>query len=431
VHVRGGVTFYRPGEFLWIRDGHQGLRIELKQTDPLSVGDIVDVLGFPNRGEFAPVLEDGRFRKTATGQPPTPVTLTNTAVDHDADLVQLQGTIVKATPVFEGTIIELDWGGNTVKALLHLAPNETLPPDWRIGSRVRATGICTVTPKEAGPVSGLFQPHSFHLLLRSQADLRIMAPPPWWTLQKVLWLCAGVACLSLLLVVRTSFVARKRVREQQNRRALAEAEFSGILNERNRMAREIHDTLAQGLGAISVRLELAKTHMETDPASVARHLEIAHGLVRNSLGDARSSIWQMRSQVLESGDLVSALDKILHQLTDATSIEAETLVTGQPRRLPPNTENDLLRIGQEAITNATKHASAKRIELKLEFTEKQIRLTVRDDGQGFNPAQSFIADNSFGLVGMRERADQLHGELTVQSNLGQGTEISLTVPTAT
>jgi signal transduction histidine kinase len=221
--------------------------------------------------------------------------------------------------------------------------------------------------------------------------------------------------------------ARKRLKEQAVQRALAETEFTAILRERNRIAREIHDTLAQGLGAISMQLELAKTDADDAPEPLKQHLAQAHTLVRSSLADARDSIWNMRSQVLETGDLASALDGILRQLADGTGIESRMQVTGRQRRLSPVMENNLLRIGQEAITNAMKHAKAKHIEVKLEFDEKSVRLSVRDDGQGFRPNGLLPQDGGFGLVGMRERAAHLGCELNVTSVPGNGTEISLEV----
>jgi signal transduction histidine kinase len=237
-----------------------------------------------------------------------------------------------------------------------------------------------------------------------------------------------VAALSVFAVGCALWVSRKRLREQANRRALAEAEFAAILKERNRMAREIHDTLAQGLSAISMQLELAKRKIIEAPDSVGHTLETAHTLVRQSLNEARNSIWNMRSQALESGDLKSALESVLRHLTDATNVSSKLECLGRPRRLPPVVENHLLRIGQEAITNAAKHAAARNIAVQLEFTDRLVRLTVRDDGHGFDVTQQKQPAKSFGLVGMRERAAQLHGELTVESKPGTGTTVTVTLP---
>jgi signal transduction histidine kinase len=132
--------------------------------------------------------------------------------------------------------------------------------------------------------------------------------------------------------------------------------------------------------------------------------------------------------VLENGDLPSALEGVLHQMTDGTGVKSRLEVLGRARRLPPTLENALLRIGQEAITNAGKHGQPREIDVIIEFAEKYMQLTVNDDGCGFDADRAPLSRGSFGLVGMRERAQQLQGELAVNSRPGGGTEIRFTVP---
>ena len=434
VHVRGVVTHYREGQFLWLREGGRGLKIQTKQDGGLRVGDEVDVFGFPNRGDYTPILEDAVFRVIKPGNAPAPVAVTTPAeaVDHDADLIEFKAMLQELKPVVQGSnnVVELTfgWGTDSVKALLQLPPGQPIPKDWRERSLMRVAGLCSVTRDDLGPVSGIWTPRSFRLVLRSTADVQVVEPPPRWTLERVVWLFLVISVLSLLIGAGTMMVARRRLKEQAARRALAEAEFAAMLKERNRVAREIHDTLAQGLGAISMQLELAKNELHTDLPAATRHIESAHHQARGSLAEARNSIWNMRSQVLEKLDVPGALEDILRQLTDGTGVEMKCEVKGPSRRLPPAIENDLLRIGQEAITNATKHAQAKHITLRYEINERQLTLTVTDDGCGYDSNTTRITKRGFGLVGLRERAAQLHGELKVTSAPGKGTEIKLTMP---
>jgi signal transduction histidine kinase len=275
---------------------------------------------------------------------------------------------------------------------------------------------------------GVWQPQSFQLLIRSPADLVVLSAPPWWTPQRVIY-ALGFVCAGLLIASGAGMsLTRRRLNEQAHRRQMAETEFSAILTERNRVAREIHDTLAQGLAATSVHLRLAKKQTATDLVSLEHHLDVAQQLVRDSLEEARNSIWNMRSQVLETGDLSSALDGILKQMADGTELKPTLEITGRPRRFAPVIENNLLRIGQEAITNAARHAQAKQLNVVLDFGAKQFRLTVRDDGAGFDPAKPPASSGGLGLVGMRERASELKGALQIRSEPGQGTEVILTVP---
>ena len=232
------------------------------------------------------------------------------------------------------------------------------------------------------------------------------------------------------LPISVIWLARHRLREQAARRAQAESEFTAILAERNRMAREIHDTLAQGLTATLMQIRLAKKHLQSAPDNLPQYLDAAQQLVQGSLREARNSIWNMRSHVLETADLPTALNNLLKQLTDGTAMEARLELTGKPRRLAPVIENNLLRVCQEAMTNAIRHSQARHLVVNVAYGDNYFKLIVRDDGQGFNPTALRTDESSFGLIGMRERAAQLQGQLEVQSVPGQGTEIVLTVPLA-
>jgi len=430
IHVRGMVTHYQPGSLVWIRDASCGLRLETRQRDNVQPGDEIDALGFPTFGSSSPVLEHASFRKTGSAPPPIPVTLTNTeaAFDHEDDLVAIEAVLSDIQPMLEGFALTLNKAGTIFKATVKLPPEQRQRSNWQPGSAVRVVGICSLDHDEVGTVMGIWRPQSFQILMRSAADLTVIKPPPWWTPGRVI-LVLGIVSGALLLVTGVvTMLSRRRMREQAQQRAMAEAEFTAILSERNRVAREIHDTLAQGLVATSVQLRLARKEANGAPESSIRHLEVAQQLVSGSLEEARNSIWNMRSQVLETGDLASALKGILEQMADGTEVQTEFEVTGKVRRLAPVVENNLLRIGQEAITNATKHAQAQRIAVRLDFGEKQFRLRVSDDGQGFDSAKPVLREGGFGLLGMRERAAHLQGELSVCSAPGQGARIDLTVP---
>jgi signal transduction histidine kinase len=175
-------------------------------------------------------------------------------------------------------------------------------------------------------------------------------------------------------------------------------------------------------------LRLARRHSNGASAPLTHHLAAAQELVRGSLAEARNSIWNMRSQVLETGDLPTALENILKQMAEGSELKTEFRVTGRARRLAPIIENNVLRVGQEAITNATKHAHASQITVTLNFLDKQFRLSVADSGRGFDADHASKNNGCFGLIGMRERAKELQGELEVRSTPGNGTEITLTIP---
>ena len=211
---------------------------------------------------------------------------------------------------------------------------------------------------------------------------------------------------------------------QRLRLARAEREFNAVLGERNRIAREIHDTLAQGYVGISVQLEvLAELLRLSKVDAAAKHLDLTRGYVREGLADARQSIWALRSQ--DSGE--TTLPVKLRRMAEAESghgLEAAFSIFGAYRPLPPETEQAILRVAQEAIQNVKKHAVAQHLTVQLEYRPQEIALDVRDDGQGFIAEQA-PPSGHYGLTGMRERAAAANGTLEVASEPGTGTTVRL------
>lgn len=430
VHVRGVVTHAQSSSLVWIRDQTAGLRVQSSEQEDLKAGDEVDVLGFLAYGAYSPMLEDAIFRKTGSTQPPAPLLLTNvaSAFDHEDDLIQTEATLTEIQPVLEGLAFTFNNSGTVFKGILKMSPTRRAPSDWQPGTKVRIAGICQIIYDDPRPLMGIWHPQSFQLLLRSPSDLVSLQTPPWWTAKHTIYVLGASSAALLLATGLVMLVTRRRLNEQALRRAMAESQFTAILAERNRVAREIHDTLAQGLAATSVQLRLAKKLAASHLESSNHHLDLAQQFVGESLQEARNSIWNMRSQVLETGDLASALDGILKHLADGLELQTHFEVAGRARRLAPVIENNVLRVGQEAITNAINHAHASQINVRLDFGEKHFRMDVSDDGKGFDPLNPPPSTGGFGLVGMRERSAEVKGELNIASAPGKGTHISLVVP---
>jgi signal transduction histidine kinase/ligand-binding sensor domain-containing protein len=228
----------------------------------------------------------------------------------------------------------------------------------------------------------------------------------------------------LLCVLLLALTAWQLYRLRVRRMAL---QFRAVLAERNRIAREIHDNLAQDILGISVQLELVARLMPAAAETAKGHLDRARMLVRNSMTEARRYVWDLRSQELQKKDLPAALRDTTKRLTAESDVETVVEVAGLMRPLPVEVETNLLRIGQEAINNAVKHARANRIEVGLNFDTRNVRLSVRDNGSGFDPNEQ-IADGHFGLLGMRERAEQIGGVLSIDSAPERGTQIAVEVP---
>ena len=202
---------------------------------------------------------------------------------------------------------------------------------------------------------------------------------------------------------------------------------SAVLEERNRIARELHDTLEQELAGITMQLDLAVDCFGQAPGVAQHALETARDMSRHSMVEARRSVWDLRCQLLENGDLVSALTQIVEPLVPREQTKVDFEVRGIPVRLPGPVEMNLLRIGQEAVANAVKHGHAERVSIELQYAASSVCLTVSDDGRGFGVGQPSPTGH-FGLLDMRERAQSMGSHLRVESQPGQGTRVAIEVP---
>ncbi|WP_433211495.1 sensor histidine kinase [Microtetraspora malaysiensis] len=211
-------------------------------------------------------------------------------------------------------------------------------------------------------------------------------------------------------------------------RLVEQARAAGVLDERARMAREIHDTLAQGLTGIVTQLQAAE-HAADDPAAWRRHHAAATALARESLTEARRSVNELRPEPLETGRLADAITEVAAKWSARHSIPAQVTVTGETRTMRPDAEVALLRTAQEALANVAKHAgTVTRVGLTLSYMDQQVALDVRDDGRGFDPTARSGGDGGFGLVAMRQRIAALSGTLQIESEVGGGTGISACLP---
>jgi signal transduction histidine kinase len=208
-----------------------------------------------------------------------------------------------------------------------------------------------------------------------------------------------------------------RENEGLHAQLLAQAREAGALDERARLAREIHDTLAQGLIGIVTQLEAA------GQGDRERHIAAATRLARESLTEARRSVQALRPQPLEDARLPEAIAQVAGAWSELHGVPAEASTTGAPRPLPVDVEATLLRTAQEALANVAKHASASRVGLTLSYMDDLVTLDIRDDGIG-----GAAPGNGYGLTGMQERLQGLHGTLAIESETGGGTALSASVP---
>ena len=422
VRVRGVVGYQQLGKALFLQTQHKGLRVLTQQATPLEVGDLVDVLGFPATGDSAPILEDAVFHRLGHQTPPDAVTLDlnapweqfdNALVSTDAKLLGLQARA-------DGLVLLLQVGDVVFDATLPQGVSGGRLLSIPLNSKVRVMGICLVRS------GGLWRvPESFRVLLRSPQYVAVMTTPSWWNLRHTLWVLAITAGVLLIVIAWVVHLGR-RLRQQMSviRQKLR---HSVVLEERNRIARELHDTLEQELAGITMQLDLAADCFQQAPAVAQRALEAARDMSRHSMVEARRSVWDLRCQLLERGDLISAISQIVEPLVAREDAKANVRIRGTPMPLPGQIEMNLLRIGQEAVANAVKHGRAKQVDIELQYKSSSVSLTVTDNGTGFVTTQASPTGH-FGLLDMHERAQSMASQLEIVSEPGSGTRVVVDVP---
>ncbi|HXW90114.1 MAG TPA: sensor histidine kinase [Terriglobales bacterium] len=421
VRVRGVVAYQQPGQELFLQAAGRGLRVLTEQDTKLNIGEVVDAVGFPAVGESAPVLSDAVLYRVGMQGVLNPLAL-DIAVPwerYDGALVVTDATLLGSEMNPDGLRLLLQ-GGALFDATLSPPESARTLASVPLNSRVRVTGICLVQN------GGLWSvPQSFRLLLRSPKDLVLLHAPSWWNLHHTLWVL-GLTVIVLLVGIAWILVLGRRLREQMGliRRKIRSG---AVLQERNRIARELHDNLEQELAGITMQLDLAVDCFQQAPKVARQALETARDMSRHSMVDARRSVWDLRCHLLEEGDLASALRQTVQTSGSREDVRVDVKVQGIPVRLSSATEMNLLRIGQEAVANAVKHGHSRVVSALLEYEENRVRLCVTDDGRGFR-TQDPTPSGHFGLLDMRERAHAMGCILQVESEPGLGTRISIEVP---
>src|SRR5260221_1698654 len=204
---------------------------------------------------------------------------------------------------------------------------------------------------------------------------------------------------------------------------------AAVMAERNRVVRDVHDTLAHAFTGVIVQLEASDDASARGfDAEAGAHIARAEAMARAGLQEARRSVMALRPQALEGKDLPTALRELMMRMSDGTSVISEFSQNGVSRQLPPAWDEHLLRIGQEALTNAIRHGHAQRIVMEMDFSDNAVLLRLTDDGRGFD---ANAASDGLGLAGIRARASSMGGELSIRSAAESGTIISVSVPQIT
>ncbi|MEO6742770.1 MAG: sensor histidine kinase, partial [Chthoniobacteraceae bacterium] len=341
---------------------------------------------------------------------------------NDANLVTLDAQLIELLETPTESVLLLRAENVAFSARL---TRTTLP--LRAGSRVQLTGICRVEEPSFPRAGFQAKPRSIELLLRSPSDIVVLAAPSWWTAQRLAW--AGAVLLGIATAALGWAATLRRRVAAQTAVIREKVEREAVLEERQRVAREMHDTLAQSFSGLGFQLEALAARLPSGANEAQAQLETAKQMVRHGQEEFRRSLLNLRASELERGGLAIALPELARQITAGTGIALHFETAGTPRSLPEATEANLLRIAQECVNNAVRHARAKRIGITLEYAESSVRLTITDDGCGFDPARAALMPSGhFGLRGIRERAEQIRAKVDLHSQPGDGTTLTVIAP---
>lgn len=428
--TRGVVTCAGARE-LYLRGERACLKVIVPGPADVKAGDEVTVEGIVWPQPVSPAFRARTVRVTGSRDIPVPIrvnpdktidpTLNYDLIEIDAELIERGKLFIGIADIPQQTL-RCRSGGQLFE--VRLPAGNDLADKLAPGARLRLTGICNLLSSTEH--RWYLDVEGFWLQVRGAEDIEVLEAAPWWTARRLVWGLVLLFGTSLLFVVWVVLLRRTVgrqtwiIREQVGRET--------VLNERQRIARELHDTLEQGLTALSVQLKNIRRGFGINAASGMSSVDLAEKMLRVCREESRASIVDLRGGILETMNLPAAIRHTLDLLVKERPVHLHCETSGTPVPLNSFAERHLLRMITEAANNGLKHAGARNLFVTLSYAAARLELSVRDDGCGFD-AQSIVPQGRLGICGMHERANRLHGKLTIQSVPGEGTRISFSMPT--
>lgn len=455
IRTRGTVIGSRRGEWVQVQDETRGVRARTSaiQGEP-ALGSMVEIFGFPIPGPFSPQIEDAALHDLGVGAVVEPTLLHSPqdATVSDGKLVRIVARLLEAQTNAMPARLLLQSNDAIFTAELPVPIAHNLLPA-AAGAIVKLTGICEVSVGLEHQDEGYPKARGFMIYLRNVSDIKLVKSAPWWTpVRLAVALAATIAALlslmftagllsrknqrlalaeSDLLSARDALALRVETRTDQLQAQLSArrdefAEYAAVTAERNRLARDLHDSLEQTLAGAALRMDAANELLPSGLDPARRQMQKAAELLRISQAQVRRTVWGLRSLALEKRSLADALRESVRLLTEDSGIVAVLDVQESDIRLSPEDENELLNITQESIANVLKHSRATRLEVTLRRSGEEVTLLVQDDGCGFDPSHDFSSDTSrphYGLKDIKERAEILGASFMIDSKINIGTKI--------
>ena len=417
------------------------VRVELADGMLPSVGSRVEAVGFPESDLYRVNLARARVRPlaapTSANEPPhdlKPGDIVTVRSGRTIFNPQMHGRLVR----FEGVVRSLPTGTADAERMQVATGDLTLPVEigltpeaaagLTIGCRVRLTGICVMESENWRPNAVFPRIRGALVVLRSDDGLEILSRPSWFTPVRLLTI------LGLLTVVLLGILAwNLALRRQSERRArklteeaIARAESDFKVEERTRLAVELHDSVAQNLTGVAMELEAARQYERDAPTDLLRHLEIAWNTLRSCRDELRNCLWDLRSRALEETDMNESIRRMLLPSVRGVSLKIRFSV---PRTaFSDNTAHTVMRVIRELVVNGIRHGHATEIAIAGALDRGTLCFSVRDNGSGFDPATApDVTCGHFGLEGIRERIRSLGGTFEIASSPGTGAKATVRI----
>lgn len=412
IRIRGVLTYYEPGTRLMLQDGTQAIEVFSADSPSLQIGDRVEAAGLPAPDDSGPIVRDALLRRLSRGAPIAPVPLTlqdASSSKYRFCLVSTEMHLLRVIDEPARTMLLLERGNQVTTA--ELEPRITAPPQFLVpGSLIRISGINVLSGEMGLNYGGDIRSR---LLLRTWNDAALVTAASWWTTTRLFRLAIVLGSLVFGVLLLLLYVQLKRWK------------MEAVLRERERLAHDIHDTLAQSFAGIGFQLQVIRRCVAAnDPASM-HNVDVARKLVQFSHREARRSLNPTHPEGLPQADLLAALRTSAQGFADNGAIAIVTNASGTVHPVSAKLTEQLFRIGQEAISNAIRHAEPTSLKIHIDYRVDSICLTVNDNGRGFTISGDLLG---FGIRGMRKRASEIGGELNITSSPENGTCVSVTVP---
>ena len=437
----GKVLAVWHGNRMMIRTARgQTIAIELAEGELPRCGETVEVVGLPETDFYKINLTRSRWRKSTR---PVDFDDAVTNVSAKAVLTDPDGRMC-IEPRFDGRLICLSGLVRSLPAVggdsdrLYLESDGFLVPvdvsgcpsaaeGVSVGCEIAATGVCAMEAENWRPNSVFPKIRGFSVILRKPNDLLVLSRPPWWTPARLLAVI-GTLLLVILAVVIWNGSLRKIVERRSRelkKEILARVSADLKVEERTRLAVELHDSVAQNLTGVALEIDAASDFAETDRARMTNHLNIAAKTLKSCRDELRNCLWDLRNQALEDDDMNDAIRRTL--APHASDVELSVRFNVPRSRFSDNTTHAILRIVRELTVNAIRHGRATSVKIAGSIEKELLMFSVRDNGCGFNPnACPGMREGHFGLQGIRERVARLEGTVTIDSGPDEnGTKVTI------